>query len=62
MNVPATTVVPYFDLKAEYAFLRDEVLAAIDRVCRNASFILGDEVEAFENSSRRSARRSTASL
>jgi dTDP-4-amino-4,6-dideoxygalactose transaminase len=48
MNVPATTVVPYFDLKAEYAFLRDEVLAAIDRVCRNASFILGDEVEAFE--------------
>ena len=48
MNVSATTVVPYFDLKAEYASLRDEVLAALDRVCRNASFILGEEVEAFE--------------
>ncbi len=48
MNVSATTVVPYFDLKAEYASLRDEVLAALDRVCRNASFILGEEVEVFE--------------
>ena len=48
MNVSATTVVPYFDLKAEYASLHDEVLAALDRVCRNASFILGEEVEAFE--------------
>jgi dTDP-4-amino-4,6-dideoxygalactose transaminase len=48
MNVSATTVVPYFDLKAEYASLRDEVLAALDRVCHNASFILGEEVEAFE--------------
>ncbi|MFZ0036096.1 MAG: DegT/DnrJ/EryC1/StrS family aminotransferase [Candidatus Acidiferrales bacterium] len=48
MTVPATTVVPYFDLKAEYAALRDEVLAALDRVCRNASFILGEEVDAFE--------------
>ncbi|HEY4739154.1 MAG: DegT/DnrJ/EryC1/StrS family aminotransferase [Candidatus Acidiferrales bacterium] len=48
MSLPATTVVPYFDLKAEYTSLRDEVLAALDRVCRNASFILGAEVEAFE--------------
>src|SRR5580658_3891482 len=48
MTAPATTVVPYFDLKAEYASLRDEVLAALDRVCRNASFILGEEVDAFE--------------
>ena len=43
------TVVPYFDLKAEYASLRDEILPALDRVCRNASFILGEEVERFEN-------------
>ena len=42
------TVVPYFDLKAEYASLRDEILPALDRVCRNASFILGEEVERFE--------------
>ena len=48
MNVSATIVVPYFDLKAEFASLRDEMLAALDRVCRDASFILGEEVEAFE--------------
>jgi len=40
--------VPHLDLKAEYAELRDEVLSALDRVCRNASFILGEEVEKFE--------------
>lgn len=40
--------VPYLDLKAEYAELREEILAALDRVCRNAAFILGEEVEAFE--------------
>src|SRR5438477_4067975 len=42
--------VPYFDLKAQYAGLRDEILAALDRVCQNASFILGEEVEKFERS------------
>jgi dTDP-4-amino-4,6-dideoxygalactose transaminase len=40
--------VPYFDLKGEYAALREEILPALDRVCRNASFILGEEVEQFE--------------
>lgn len=40
--------VPYFDLKMQYAGLRDEILAALDRVCRNASFILGEEVAQFE--------------
>lgn len=40
--------VPYFDLKAQYAGLRDEILPALDRVCSNASFILGDEVVQFE--------------
>lgn len=40
--------VPYLDLKAEYAEVREEILAALDRVCRNAAFILGEEVEAFE--------------
>ena len=39
---------PYFDLKAQYSDLRDEILAALDRVCRNSSFILGEEVEQFE--------------
>jgi dTDP-4-amino-4,6-dideoxygalactose transaminase len=40
--------VPYFDLKTQYASLRDEILAALDGVCRNASFILGEEVARFE--------------
>lgn len=40
--------VPYFDLKHQYAGLRTEVLAAVDRVCQNSSFILGDEVTLFE--------------
>ena len=40
--------VPYFDLKAQYESLRDEILPALDRVCHNAAFILGDEVAAFE--------------
>ncbi|HEV2175717.1 MAG TPA: DegT/DnrJ/EryC1/StrS family aminotransferase [Terriglobia bacterium] len=40
--------IPYLDLKAQYAALRDEVLDALDRVGRNASFVLGEEVAAFE--------------
>src|SRR5690348_9986717 len=40
--------VPYFDLAAQYAELRDEIRAILDRVCQNASFILGDEVTRFE--------------
>jgi len=44
----STAVVPFLDLKAEYAALREEILGALDRVCRNASFVLGPEVQAFE--------------
>ena len=40
--------VPYFDLKEQYAELRDEIREALDRVCQNAAFILGEEVERFE--------------
>jgi dTDP-4-amino-4,6-dideoxygalactose transaminase len=40
--------VPLLDLKAEYAGLRDEVLAALDRVCQKSAFVLGEEVEQFE--------------
>jgi dTDP-4-amino-4,6-dideoxygalactose transaminase len=42
--------VPYFDLKTQYAELRDEIREALDRVCSSASFILGEEVERFEHS------------
>jgi dTDP-4-amino-4,6-dideoxygalactose transaminase len=40
--------VPFFDLKSQYASLRDEILAALDGVCQTASFALGKEVEEFE--------------
>jgi dTDP-4-amino-4,6-dideoxygalactose transaminase len=40
--------VPFFDLKAQYAALREEVLAALDRVGSKAAFILGEEVQEFE--------------
>ncbi|HEV2289489.1 MAG TPA: DegT/DnrJ/EryC1/StrS family aminotransferase [Candidatus Acidoferrales bacterium] len=40
--------VPYFDLKMQYASLREEILAALDRVCANTGFCLGDEVAKFE--------------
>jgi dTDP-4-amino-4,6-dideoxygalactose transaminase len=38
----------FIDLKAEYAELRDEILPALDVVCRSAAFVQGPEVEAFE--------------
>jgi dTDP-4-amino-4,6-dideoxygalactose transaminase len=40
--------VPTLDLKAQYAALRGEMRAAIDRVLESQRFILGPEVEAFE--------------
>ncbi len=40
--------VPLLDLKAQYGPLRDEILAAITRVCDSQQFILGDEVAALE--------------
>ena len=43
-----TMKVPLLDLTAQYAPIRDEVLAAIVRVCDSQRFILGPEVEALE--------------
>jgi dTDP-4-amino-4,6-dideoxygalactose transaminase len=43
-----TTRVPLLDLQAQYAPLREDLLAAITRVCDSQRFILGPEVEAFE--------------
>ena len=40
--------VPLLDLKAQYAPLRGDVLAAITRVCDAQHFILGPEVEGLE--------------
>jgi len=40
--------VPMLDLGRQYAEIRAEVLAAIERVCSSQHFILGPEVEALE--------------
>jgi len=42
------TAVPLLDLQAQYQPIRDELLAAIIRVCDSQRFILGPEVEALE--------------
>jgi len=36
------------DLSRQYASIRDEVLAAVPRVCDSQRYILGEEVVAFE--------------
>lgn len=40
--------VPLLDLRAQYAPLRAEILAAVTRVCDSQRFILGPEVDALE--------------
>ena len=40
--------VPLLDLQAQYRPLRDEILAAITRVCDSQRFIMGPEVDALE--------------
>jgi len=40
--------VPLLDLTRQYAQIREEVLAAIERVCASQKFILGEEVAALE--------------
>lgn len=40
--------VPLLDLSRQYAQIREEVLAALDRVCQSHQFILGPEVEQLE--------------
>ena len=41
--------VPLLDLRRQYDGIREDVLAAITRVCDSQSFILGPEVEALEH-------------
>ena len=51
LTPPRTTTpqsVPLLDLRRQYAGIREEVLAAIARVCDSQIFILGPEVEALE--------------
>ena len=57
MNSPSTSKhrpaaseagVPLLDLGRQYADIREEILAAVERVCSSQHFILGAEVEALE--------------
>ncbi len=41
--------VPLLDLQAQYAPLRDDILAAITRVCDSQRFIMGGEIDALEH-------------
>jgi dTDP-4-amino-4,6-dideoxygalactose transaminase len=41
-------LIPMLDLRRQYAGIRTEILAAIERVCAEQQFILGDEVASFE--------------
>ena len=41
-------IIPFLDVHASYRELRDEIDAAAARVLDSGRYILGDEVEAFE--------------
>jgi DegT/DnrJ/EryC1/StrS aminotransferase family len=41
-------IVPFVDLAAHHAPIREEIRAAVDRVLVHGKYILGPEVEAFE--------------
>src|SRR5262245_7335622 len=46
---PATTIaVPFMDLKAQFAGLKDDVLPALEQAAESAAFILGPRVAEFE--------------
>ena len=47
--VSSDPTVPFLDLKAQYATIREEIRSAIDRVVESQLFILGPEVEALES-------------
>jgi dTDP-4-amino-4,6-dideoxygalactose transaminase len=47
-SVKTLMKVPYYDLKAQYGAMREEILHALDQVCLNTAFCLGSEVAAFE--------------
>jgi dTDP-4-amino-4,6-dideoxygalactose transaminase len=48
MTLETRTPIPLLDLDAQYRPLREEILAAIARVCDSQRFIMGPEVEALE--------------
>jgi dTDP-4-amino-4,6-dideoxygalactose transaminase len=47
-SAPKFDPIPLLDLHRQYLQIREEVLAAVERVCSSQQFVLGAEVEAFE--------------
>lgn len=41
-------MIPYLDLSAQYAAIREEITAAVSRVLESSTYVLGPEVDAFE--------------
>lgn len=48
MSVKVPVKVPLLDLQAQYHPIREELLAAVTRVCDSQRFIMGSEVDALE--------------
>jgi dTDP-4-amino-4,6-dideoxygalactose transaminase len=48
-NTSSATAIPFLDVGAAYAELKEEIDAAVARVLSRGWFILGEEVAAFEN-------------
>ncbi|HEX5107998.1 MAG TPA: DegT/DnrJ/EryC1/StrS family aminotransferase [Vicinamibacterales bacterium] len=48
MSIDSMVRVPLLDLRLQYASIRRDIQAAIERVCDSQQFILGPEVEQFE--------------
>ena len=47
-DIISAMAVPLLDLKAQYAPLRSEILAAVTRVCDSQYFVMGPEVDGLE--------------
>lgn len=48
MEIPPTMRVPYLDLSAQHAPLKEEILAALGQIIDRNAFVLGPGVDAFE--------------
>lgn len=48
-SAPKSTLFPFLDLQAQFATIRDEVAAAVERVLKSQQFILGPDVRQLEN-------------
>lgn len=46
--MPANTVVPFVDLRYQHQVIEQEVFTSLTDIARRSSFILGDEVQQFE--------------